>query len=95
MDTYQKTQTLIKYICRVRKASSSYFYFTLEANEGIAFYSTLNQSIDDDHRDILIHGPIELRPQMQQILNSIAQVIDVEIILADTIYDDKNSKLQL
>ena len=77
------------------KAQSSYFYFTLEANGGIAFYSTLNESIDNNHRDVLVHGPIELIDQFKQILDSLGKYIEIETIKEEVVQDNPDYHLEL
>jgi hypothetical protein len=87
MQTYQSTQLLRKIIIRVPKEHSSFCYFTLEANEGMAFYSTLESSLKKQYRDILIHTPIELSENLMNILEHLKHQVDLTILENETITD--------
>ncbi len=67
-------------ILRVPKQDSAFLYFTLEANEGICFYSTLPYETGVTHRDIEITGSPELYPELQTILTGLKNKISFEII---------------
>ena len=53
---------------RVPKKESAFTYFTLEANEGICFYSTLQESLGRPYRDIEIMGAPEFYSEAKRIL---------------------------
>lgn len=87
MQTYHETQLLHKIVIRAPKQDSSFCYFVLEANGGVAFYSTLEESLDKQYRDILIHCPIELRPNLESILEHLKKSVDLTVIVSETIKD--------
>lgn len=85
--THHETHKLRRLEVRVSKAGSSFVYFTLESNEGLAFYSTLEKSIDDDHRDLLIHTTPEFYAQLMDLLKHLQSRLFLEI-LSDTLIED-------
>ena len=67
-------------IIRLPKEDSVFLYFTLEANEGICFYSTLAYEKGTTHRDIEMMGSPELYISLKNILESLKDKISFEII---------------
>lgn len=88
MQTYQSSQLLHRVIIRVPKQDSSFCYFILEANGGIAFYSTVESSLKKQYRDILIHCPIELKPNLEGILEHLKNSVDLTLVESETIKDE-------
>jgi hypothetical protein len=66
---------------RVKKSDSAYLYFTLEASEGLCFYSTLDGESDQsnvvNYRDILIRGHKSLESECLQVLQSLTKQIEL------------------
>ena len=60
---------------RVRKEDSAFVYFVLEANEGIAAYSTLEFKPGDPHRDLLILIPPDFEEDVDRVLKSLGEMI--------------------
>jgi len=58
---------LFKYTTRVLKKDAAFFYFQLEANEGICFFSTLKGKKEESYRDILVQGHISLEQEFLHI----------------------------
>lgn len=87
-ETYLKTQKLFHIILRVPKAHSSFLYFSLEANEGICFYSTLDHQTGDTHRDIDLYVPIEFKGQFENFLNHFKKEHEFEILKEEEILDE-------
>ena len=71
---------LIKYKIRVSKAFSSFVYFTFESNEGLCFYSTLEDSLKQEYRDIIVHVHKSLHEQFQSVLSHLQKKEPIEII---------------
>ena len=88
MQTYHSTRLLQRVIIRVPKKDSSFCYFILESNGGVAFYSTLEGSLKKQYRDILIHCPIELKPNLDGILEHLKKSVDLTLIESETIEDN-------
>lgn len=53
---------------RVRKEDSAYVYSILEANEGLAAYSTLPHGEGDHHRDLELIVPDSFRSEVDELL---------------------------
>lgn len=79
---------LFHLIIRLNKADSAFFYFQLEANDGICFYSTLENAPHDQFRDLDLKGDIHLRDQMMNIIKQCEKKFNIEI-LTDEIIQDK------
>lgn len=84
---YQQSKLIYYYRLRVSKADSSFLYFTLEANEGIAFYSTLEESLGTSYRDIECQGAIEYQEQFLNIIKHLEKSFPIEILEQSTIKD--------
>ena len=53
---------------RVKKEDSAFVYFTLEAHEGIASYSTLPFLPGDPHRDLELRIPPDFVEEVARVL---------------------------
>lgn len=60
----------------------------MESNDNIAFYSTLKESSDLDHRDILIHVTPELSEALTNIIKHFETKYPVEMISDKMIKDN-------
>lgn len=91
MNNFSKTNQLSKTVLRMSKAYSSFFYFTLEANENICFYSTLPFEKGQSFRDIVVYTTVELKENficiLNHCMNSKLHQNDIEI-LEHTIIND-------
>ncbi len=67
----ENTQDIEVKVIRVSKEDSSFVYFTLESNEGIAFYSTLRESLNQLYRDIEINYSPSVKNQINNILEQL------------------------
>ena len=76
-------------IIRVPKKESAFTYFTLEANEGICFYSTLEESLRQPYRDIEVMGSPEFYDEAKRVLSILQEKFpitylgDIELIEKD------------
>jgi hypothetical protein len=86
-DTYIQTKRLRQVVIRLKKAHSSFFYFTMEANDNIAFYSTLPGDKSSDIRDLKITITPELSQQIDQIFEHFKTRYPLEILSDETIID--------
>jgi hypothetical protein len=84
---------LIHKIIRLPKDESAFLYFQLESNEGLCFYSTLDQSLKEPYRDIEIFGHQSLKEQIDHFFYSIQKSLNIEIVL-DEIIDDSTKAVQ-
>ena len=65
---------------RTSKKNSAYLYFQLEANEGLCFYSTNDESLGTSYRDIDIQGHQSLEEETLKVLKAISDKIPLEIL---------------
>ena len=85
---YSIEKKLHSLILRVNKNDSVFVYFTLEANEGICFYSTLESTSDHGFRDIVIHCTPEYFLPLQEIIKGLKKQFPVDIIDHKLVDDD-------
>lgn len=84
---YKNTQQLFHYLVRVSKKDSALLYFQLEANDGLSFYSTTEESLGSVYRDIELKGSIEYRPQIQNLFESLKNEFPIQILKDEIIID--------
>ncbi|MBT4792564.1 MAG: hypothetical protein HON90_13410 [Halobacteriovoraceae bacterium] len=87
IDNYTQNKILSKFILRMDKSYSSFFYFTLEANENICFYSTLPHEKGQRYRDIVVYTTPELRKVFINILQHCKKNQEIEVLLDTEICD--------
>lgn len=80
-------QKIFHYIIRVPKDQAAFFYFQLEANEGLSFYSTLEDSLNQGHRDIDLKGDVALKPEFDQLINKLKTSFPLQILKEETLVD--------
>ena len=67
------SHNIFEFTIRVPKNQSAFTYFQLEANEGLCFYSTLEESLGQLYIDIHICGPQEFKFEVERLLNYLAK----------------------
>lgn len=82
---------LFHYIIRMNKEDSAFFYFQLEANDGLCFYSTLPYEPHTQYRDIEMRGDILLKKEIDHLLKQCADKFKIDILVDETIADQKTS----
>jgi hypothetical protein len=82
-----QTRQLFHIIIRLNKEDSAFFYFQLEANDGIAFYSTLEYPHHAQYRDIELRGDLKLRKEVIHILDYCSLKFKIETLVDETIID--------
>lgn len=83
---------LFHYIVRMNKEDSAFFYFQLEANDGLCFYSTLPYEPHTQYRDIEMRGDILLKNEVTKLLKNCEAKFKIDILLDETIPDQKSIK---
>ena len=78
--TYLDNQVLKQFILRMDKNDTSFFYFTMESNENVCFYSTLNFEKGQKFRDIIIHVTPELEEHFLGVLQHQKKKRSIEIL---------------
>ena len=66
-----------KIFIRTRKEDSAFVYHILEAQEGLAAYSTLDFKSHDPFRDLELLVPKELVFQMSELLDSLGDMVTI------------------
>ena len=74
------TEKLLQIIIEVDKKDSSFIYFTLEANEGLCFYSTLPHKEGDQTRKIDIHLTKAVKNEFLTVFNYLKSRLTINII---------------
>ncbi len=62
-------------IIRVKKEDSAFVYFTLEAHEGLASYSTLPHQPGDAYRDLELRIPPDFLAEVESLLSRLGEMI--------------------
>ncbi len=87
-DKMKKHNTqLFHLIIRLAKEDSAFFYFQLEANDGLCFYSTLNHPPHAQYRDIDLKGDILLKKELLHLISECSKKFKIEITLDEVIED--------
>ncbi|MCF8060119.1 MAG: hypothetical protein K9K67_12540 [Bacteriovoracaceae bacterium] len=74
-------------IVRVPKDQAAFLYFQLEANEGLAFYSTIDKSLREPFRDIEMFSPMSLSKEISHFIEYVQKEVPL-IFLVDEIIQD-------
>lgn len=85
--THSQTKQLSHYVLRVPKDEAFFVYFTLESSEGMAFFSTLDESLKREYRDIDVKLTPEWEEAFEQTLGRLQEFGRVDILLKETIQD--------
>lgn len=80
---------LFHYQIRLNKEDSAFFYFQLEASDGLCFYSTMEHPHHAQYRDIDLKGDVLLKQEMDHLLSECGKRFKIEILLDETIADKK------
>jgi hypothetical protein len=81
------TRQLFHYVIRLNKADSAFFYFQLEANDGLAFYTTLDYLPHTQYRDIDLKGHLDLKNEIIHLLDYCSRKFKLEILVDEIIID--------
>jgi len=76
----KSSDQLLRLVVRVSKEDSAFLYFTMEANEGLCFYSTLEESQGLPHRDVEIYLSTSLQNEVEKMLEHLASEIPLNIL---------------
>ncbi|MBT3983966.1 MAG: hypothetical protein HOE90_21605 [Bacteriovoracaceae bacterium] len=85
--TYHNNKLLYQLVLRTPKSDSTFLYFTLEASEGLCFYSTLDFEAGSQTRDIIISTPIEHKQTLTNFLSPLKDSLSIQLIKEQTILD--------
>lgn len=85
--TYQQTKELYYMRIRVSKDDAFFVYFTFESNEGLCFYSTVDDSLKGSYRDIDVKCPIEARENLKALLARLQSEMRLDVLQEEVIVD--------
>lgn len=85
---YKSTKKICFFYLRTPKEDAYFLYFTLESNEGLCYFSTLDESLKTPYRDILVRCPIEFKDEVHLLLESLQSRIRVDLLKEETLVDD-------
>lgn len=88
--TTDKNHQLRHLILRASKEDSAFIYFQLEANDGLAFYSTLENSLAEEYRDIGLFSPLSLTQEIDHFIQHLGTAVKLEIISDEIVEDGPN-----
>ncbi|MFA5584464.1 MAG: hypothetical protein WDA09_09630 [Bacteriovoracaceae bacterium] len=87
MSNYKETKELYYCLLRVPKDEAYFVYFTFESNEGLCYYSTTDDSLKGQFRDIEVRAPIEAREDLSALINRLKSEIRLDILEEQIIQD--------
>ncbi len=82
-ESTQKEQDVLELVVRVLKEDSAYFYFMLESNEGLSFYSTLDIHAHCPYRDIDIKLHQSTKTDFLILLEILSKELKLELIYSN------------
>ncbi len=85
--TYQQTKELYYTRLRVPKDDAYFVYFTFESNEGLCFYSTVDESLKGAYRDIDVRCPIEARENLKALIARLQTEMRLDVLNEEVIKD--------
>ena len=85
---YQNDHLLYQTLIRTSNQDSVLIYYVLEAQENLCFYSTLDFKQHQSYRDVEIKCTIEMKDELQQVLNGLKKDITLEKLSDRQIRDD-------
>ena len=85
--TYQQTKQLYYLRLRVPKDDAFFVYFTFESNEGLCFYSTLDESLKGAYRDIDARCAIEMKEDLKALIERLQTEIRLDVLTEEVIQD--------
>lgn len=87
MGNYKETKQLYYCLLRVPKDEAYFVYFTFESNEGLCYYSTTDESLKGQYRDIEVRAPIEARENLLALINRLKTELRLDVITEKIIQD--------
>lgn len=87
LQTYQETKQLYYCLLRVPKDEAYFVYFTFESNEGLCYYSTVDDSLKGQYRDIDVRCALELKEPLKALIARLQSEIRLDVIIEELIHD--------
>lgn len=87
MGTYSQSKELYYTRLRVAKDDAFFIYFTFESNEGLCFYSTVDDSLKGAYRDIDVRCPIEAKVNLLALLERLRGEMRIDVLTEEVVID--------
>lgn len=87
MTYYKETKELYYCLLRVPKDEAYFVYFTFESNEGLCYYSTADESLKGQFRDIEVRTPIETKENLLALIERLKSEIRLDVLDEQIIQD--------
>jgi hypothetical protein len=84
---YSQSKKLFYAKIRVLKDDAYFVYFTLEANEGLCYYSTTDESLKSTFRDIEVKCPIEAKENVKLLFLRLQTELRLDVLEEEIILD--------
>jgi len=87
MQTYFQSKELYYTRLRVPKDEAYFVYFTFESNEGLCYYSTVDDSLKGSYRDIDVKCPIEFQNELKTLIARLQTEIRLDVLNEEVFKD--------
>jgi len=87
METYSQSKKLYYTRLRVAKDDAYFIYFTFESNEGLCFYSTVDESLKGSYRDIDVRCPIEAKENLLALIERLRTEMRIDVLKEEELTD--------
>lgn len=77
---YHQSKELFYVRLRVAKDDAYFVYFTFESNEGLCFYSTVDESLKGSYRDLDVKCSIEMKEALKDLLARLQTELRLDIL---------------
>jgi hypothetical protein len=85
--TYNQTKQLYYTRLRVPKDDAYFIYFTFESNEGLCFYSTVDESLKGTYRDLDVKCSIEMKEDLKNLITRLQSEFRLDVLHEEVIND--------
>lgn len=85
--TYQQSKELYYTRLRVNKDDAYFVYFTFESNEGLCYYSTVDESLKGAYRDIDVRCPIEAKDNLKALIARLQTEFRLDVLSEEITLD--------
>lgn len=85
--TFSQSKQLYYTVLRVSKDDAYFIYFTFESNEGLCFYSTVDDSLKGIYRDIDVKCAIESREDLKALIARLQTELRLDVLHEEVISD--------
>jgi hypothetical protein len=75
-------------IIETPKDESAFIYCVFESNEGLCFYSTIGEILGHPDRKLLVHSPVSINAEFEQMMSYLIKKVPTLKILEDQIVTD-------